>query len=53
MFKCLANVVTDEDGATLVEYGMLIALIAAVCIVTIKALGTKVSAAFAAINTTI
>ena len=40
----------EDDGATLVEYGLLVALIAAVCVVIIKSLGTKVNAGFTNVN---
>jgi len=36
----------DEDGAALVEYGMLIGLIAVVCLVAVTTLGTEISTAF-------
>jgi pilus assembly protein Flp/PilA len=36
----------DERGATAVEYGMIVALIAAVIIVAVTALGTQVNGAF-------
>ena len=36
----------DEDGAALVEYGMLIGLIAVVCLVAVTTLGTEISSAF-------
>jgi pilus assembly protein Flp/PilA len=36
----------NEDGAALVEYGMLIGLIAVVCLVAVTALGTEISTAF-------
>jgi pilus assembly protein Flp/PilA len=38
-----------EEGATLAEYGLLLALIAVVCIVAITALGTKISSMFASV----
>jgi pilus assembly protein Flp/PilA len=41
----------DERGATAVEYGMLVALIAAVIVVAVALLGTKINAAFGVINT--
>jgi pilus assembly protein Flp/PilA len=50
MLKSLKNVLTNEDGATLVEYGMLVALVAAVSIVVVKTLGTKILAAFTTVN---
>jgi len=36
----------DEQGAALVEYGMLIGLIAVVCLVAVTTLGTEISSAF-------
>ncbi len=36
----------SEDGAALVEYGMLIGLIAVVCLVAVTTLGTEISSAF-------
>ena len=40
------NFMNDEDGATAVEYGLMVALIAAVIITVVNALGGKVEAAF-------
>lgn len=37
---------SDERGATAVEYGLMVALIAAVIIVAVRALGLDVLAAF-------
>lgn len=39
----------DEDGATAVEYGLLVALIAAVIIVTVGFLGGQIQDAFQAV----
>jgi pilus assembly protein Flp/PilA len=39
----------DEDGAALVEYGILVGLIAVVCIVAVTALGTQISQIFSSI----
>jgi pilus assembly protein Flp/PilA len=36
----------EERGATAVEYGLLVALIAAVIVVVVATLGTKIEAAF-------
>lgn len=36
----------DEKGATAVEYGLLVALIAAVIVATVATLGTKINGAF-------
>ncbi len=37
------RLLTDDDGATLVEYGLLITLIALVCIAVVTTLGTNIS----------
>lgn len=39
----------DEDGAALAEYALLIGLIAVVCILALKTLGTKLSDLFATV----
>jgi len=36
----------EEEGAALVEYGMLVGLIAVICVVAVTTLGTEVSTAF-------
>ena len=36
----------QEEGATMVEYGLMVALIAVVCITAVTLLGTNVSAIF-------
>ncbi|KRF17955.1 hypothetical protein ASG90_06435 [Nocardioides sp. Soil797] len=41
----------DEKGATAVEYGLLVALIAAVIITVVALLGKDISAAFTEIET--
>jgi pilus assembly protein Flp/PilA len=46
MRKLIAHVRRDEEGAALVEYGLLIGLIAVVCLVAVTTLGTEISAAF-------
>jgi pilus assembly protein Flp/PilA len=35
-----------EEGAALVEYGMLVGLIAVICVIAVTTLGTEVSTAF-------
>jgi pilus assembly protein Flp/PilA len=42
----LLSFLKDEEGATAVEYGVLIALIIAILVTTIATLGTKIKAAF-------
>ncbi len=46
MFNALRNVLRDDEGATMVEYAIMVALIAAVCIGVVTALGKSVSSAF-------
>lgn len=46
-----ASFLADEQGATAVEYGIFVALIAAVIVVLVKAVGLKVNNAFSTINT--
>jgi pilus assembly protein Flp/PilA len=43
----------DETGATAVEYGIMVALIAAVIVVIVAALGTEVRDAFQTVCTAI
>ena len=43
----------EERGATAVEYGLMVALIAAVIVVAVTTLGTKVNAAFTTVNNNI
>jgi pilus assembly protein Flp/PilA len=42
-----------DDGATLAEYGLLLALIAVICIAAISLLGTQISNMFTAASTSI
>ncbi|HEY7422818.1 MAG TPA: Flp family type IVb pilin [Gemmataceae bacterium] len=43
----------QEEGATLAEYGLLLALIAVVCLAAISALGSKISTMFQTLSTSI
>jgi len=40
----------DEHGATMVEYGLLILIIAVLAVLTVKEIGRKVSAGFESVN---
>ncbi|MDQ0731405.1 Flp family type IVb pilin [Arthrobacter sp. B1I2] len=42
----IQNRIESEKGATAVEYGLLVALIAAVIIVVVASLGTQINTAF-------
>lgn len=49
--SAVRNFVADEDGVTALEYGMLAALIAAVIVLSVKAIGTKLGTTFDDIKT--
>ena len=42
----LRELCRDDSGATMVEYGIMIALIAAVCIAAVTNIGTSINTAF-------
>jgi pilus assembly protein Flp/PilA len=42
--------VKNEEGAALVEYGMLVGLIAVLCVAAVTTLGTTIQGYFTAIN---
>ena len=42
---------SDERGASMVEYGLLLALIAVIAIVALRALGENVSSKFSSVST--
>lgn len=46
MLSTLKTMLRNESGATMVEYGLLIALIALVAFTAVKTLGTSVSTLF-------
>ena len=46
MWTALANRFNDEEGASLVEYALLVALIAIVALLAITAVGDSVSSNF-------
>ena len=45
--------VREEDGATMVEYGLMVALIAVVCIAAVTLIGSSLSSLFGRVNTNI
>jgi len=49
--KKLMRFLKEEDGATAVEYGLMVALIAAIIVVMVGNVGQKVLGAFTAVNT--
>lgn len=53
MGKVVKRFRRDEEGAALAEYGLLVALIATVCVVAVTTLGTQISTAFSQIASAI
>ena len=51
MTKFVSRFMNNESGATAIEYGLIVALIAVVIITAVTTLGTKLNTAFTAINT--
>ncbi|MDP3425954.1 MAG: Flp family type IVb pilin [Humidesulfovibrio sp.] len=50
MLTRLLQLTRDDEGATALEYGLIAALIAGVIVVSVTALGTKVSSTFGTIT---
>jgi pilus assembly protein Flp/PilA len=50
MVKHVVRFMREEEGATAVEYGLMVALIAAIIVGTVAALGVKVNTAFSTVN---
>jgi pilus assembly protein Flp/PilA len=46
MFKKLINFFKDEEGATMVEYALMLALIAIVCIAAVTTVGDNAESVF-------
>ena len=44
--QTLRNFVRNEEGATMVEYGLMLALIAVICLAAVGVLGTESSQTF-------
>jgi pilus assembly protein Flp/PilA len=53
MFTTLKSMVRDEEGATMVEYGLLVALIALVALAAVKTVGTSLSTLFTNVGTSL
>jgi len=51
MLKALNNFWRDEEGATAVEYGIMVAAIAAVIITIVISIGAKTNTAFGVVDT--
>jgi pilus assembly protein Flp/PilA len=53
MLHTFISMVRDEDGATMVEYGLLVALIALVALGAVVTLGTNLSSMFNSVASTL
>ena len=53
MVKQFKMFMKDEDGASAVEYGLLVALIAAAIILTVQGLGTTLDGVFGGVDSTL
>lgn len=51
MLEVAKRFLEGEDGAALIEYGMLVMLVALLCIIAIKTIGSKVANGFNSANT--
>lgn len=49
----IKNFIKDEEGATAVEYGVLIALVIAASVTIIGTLGSRIEGAFEAVDTSL
>jgi len=53
MLTTLTTMLRDDEGATMVEYGLMVALVAMVALAAVKLLGTNLSTLFNTVATTI
>lgn len=53
MRALVVNLLKDETGVTAIEYGLIAALIAVVCIAAWTAIGTNLNSAFTSIENSI
>lgn len=51
MFDKINDLMEDERGATMVEYSLMLAFVAAVCVTILTSLGPRVSATFVPVDT--
>lgn len=50
MTEILRRFRSEEEGAALIEYGMLVMLVALLCIIAVKTIGSKVANGFNSAN---
>ena len=53
MFVTLKAMLRDDEGATMVEYGLLVALIALVALVAVQTVGTNLSTLFSNVGSSL
>jgi len=53
MMNLIKRFVREEEGATMVEYGLMVALIAVACIITVTALGTNLNTLFGKVTSAV
>jgi len=51
MIERMKGLFKDEEGATMVEYALMLALIAAVCIIVVGSLGRTAKGTFGTVDT--
>lgn len=51
--KAVRSFLVEDDGATMVEYGLMLALIAVACIAIVTTLGGSLAAKFTDVNTAV
>ncbi len=49
----MLSFIRDEQGATAIEYGLIVAIISVVCIGTLRFLGQKMSTEFSSVGSAI
>jgi len=53
MLNLIKRFVREEEGATMVEYGLMVALIAVACLVAVTLIGTNLNLLWAKISTAV
>jgi pilus assembly protein Flp/PilA len=53
MLTTVKTMIRDEEGASMVEYGLLLALIALVALTGVKLVGTNLSSLFNSVGTSL
>jgi pilus assembly protein Flp/PilA len=53
MFQNLSTMIRDEEGASMVEYGLLVALIALVALGAVQTLGINLSGLFTSVASSV